>query len=180
MSDKPVSVDSKLVQPFERPKDTVCKSKEQATKMRKEKIASEKMVERAKVTAEAARVCEAQKTESPRDKKDPKSEVFGEILKVRDVQSTEFVKEKKDIQKPAVQKLEVSSNVPKIQGTQKKMMESPKDAKDAKNVKPISTKAPEERSDEDTKADEAVSKLKTIPILEKVSFFYSHKYLVSK
>lgn len=172
MSGKPVPVDSKLAEPSERPKDTVCKSKEQpTTKMRIERSASEKMVERTKVIAEVARGREAQRMESPRDKIDFKLETFGAVL-VREAQhAASAIKDKKQIPKSETPKSEVPGEKA-VRGSRR--MESSKDARDAMDVKSTSAKIPEEGSAEDTK-DGTASKLKTIPILEKVSCFYSEE-----
>jgi len=122
------------------------------------------MLERTKVTAEAARVRETQQVESPRDKRDFKSETSGEVLK-REIPQIELAKDKKCIQKPETEKLEAFAETLKVRGIQK--MESPKDAKDVKDVKPsISAKIPEEKSIE----DENASKPEMIPLLERVSF----------
>lgn len=178
MSDKVVFVDSKLVESSERLKDTVCKSKERPTKEKKEQTTSEKTVEKAKVTVQSTQVRETQQ-ESSRDKKYFKLESFDDALKVREIQKTESAKDKKYIQKSEVPKLEVSSEAPKMLGTQK--MESPKDAKDVKDVKPnISAKIPEGRSVEDIKADKNASKPKMIPVLEKVSSIFIKIFIVSK
>jgi hypothetical protein len=170
MSVKPVPVDPKLVESSERSKDVVCKSKERPIKLRKEQSANEKMLERTKVTAEATQVRETQQVESPRDKRDFKSETSGEVLKIREIPKIELAKNKKCIEKPETQKLETFAEALKMRGTQK--MESPKDAKDTKDVKPsISAKIPEEKSVE----DENASKPKIIPVLERVSFSLSHE-----
>jgi len=166
MSDKPVPVDSKLGESSEKSKDVVCKSKERPTKLRKEQSASEKMLERTKVTAEVARVHEAQQVESPRDKRDFKSETSGEALKVREIPQIELAKNKKCIQKPETQKLEAEAL--KVRGTQK--MESPKDVKPS-----ISAGIPEEKSVD----NENASKSRMIPVLERVSFSFSLMKMVA-
>ncbi|EZA50526.1 hypothetical protein DMN91_010191 [Ooceraea biroi] len=173
MSDKPVPVGSKLTESSEpesseRPKSSVCKSKEQPTKM-KEQITSEKTVERTKVATEAARVRGTQQTESPRDNKDFKLETCGETVKVCETQQTISANDKKQIKKPEGQKLEVSGQDLKVDGTQK--MEFLKGARHVKDVKSNTANASKKPSVENMTVDEDETTLKIIPIFENTLVF---------